>query len=481
MSHHSSSAATATQEPISTVRDNKISRLPQQTPATNSVATDHQGYRRYWDEVETLPRPQLEALQLSRLQALIRHAYDHSPYYREAFTQAGVTPDELQSLDDLRRFPFVDKQVERARQAAAPLLGDMLAVPEEQVVFVSASSGSTGVPTLSPFSAADFDRFQDIQARLFWATGMRPTDRYVHALNFTLFVGGPDVIGAQKLGALCFWAGTVPSDRLLYIMKEFQPTVTWTTPSYAWHLGETAKAQGLDPRQDLALKRIIVCGEPGGSIPETRQGIEALWGAEVHDFYGISDIYGACAGTCEAHDGLHLVEDDILLEVLDPATDQPVAEGEPGEMVLTTLTKQARPMIRFRTGDIIVANKAPCACGRTHVRIKVTGRKDDMFIVSGVNVFPSDVEAVVRATEGLNGEYRITLYEEEHLTRFDIEVERSADSASEDIDLEARLRHDIKTRLGVRPKQVLIRAPESLPRHTHKAKRVIDTRAACSL
>lgn len=440
-----------------------------------------ESYRRYWDEVEILPREELAALQLQRLKQLLVHAYAHSPYYRQAFQAAGVHPDELRTLDDLRRFPFVDKQTERARQLAAPLLGDMLAVAEERVVFVSASSGSTGVPTLSPFSADDFDRFQDIQARLFWAIGMRPTDRYVHALNFTLFVGGPDVIGAQKLGALCFWAGTVPSDRLLYIMKAFQPTVTWTTPSYAWHLGETAAAQGIDPRQDLALRRIIVCGEPGGSIPATRQAIEARWGAEVYDFYGISDIYGACAGMCEEKNGLHLVEDDILLEVLDPATDAPVPDGQPGEMVLTTLTKQARPMIRFRTGDIIVADRSPCGCGRTHVRITVTGRKDDMFIVSGVNVFPSDVEAVVRSSDGLNGEYRITLYEDQHLTRFDLEVERSGAGDEGDDALERRLRQDIKTRLGVRPGQVRILAAETLPRHSHKAKRVIDTRAACAL
>lgn len=474
---HNSSTATLAPHTEQGERDANITPLP--VKPGNPLAAD--GYRRYWDEVETLPRPQLEALQLSRLKALLEHAYDHSPYYREAFTQAGITPQDLHSLEDLRRFPFVDKQVERARQLAAPLLGDMLAVPEEQVVFVSASSGSTGVPTLSPFSADDFERFQDIQARLYWAIGMRPTDRYVHALNFTLFVGGPDVIGAQKLGALCFWAGTVPSDRLLYIMKQFQPTVTWTTPSYAWHLGETAREQGLDPRTDLALQRIIVCGEPGGSIQATREAIEALWGARVYDFYGISDIYGACAGMCEEKDGLHLVEDDILLEVLDPVTDLPVADGEPGEMVLTTLTKQARPMIRFRTGDIITADRSPCACGRTHVRIKVTGRKDDMFIVSGVNVFPSDVEAVVRAIPGLNGEYRITLYAEDHLTRFDLEVERSSDSLEDDATLEARLRHDVKTRLGVRPKQVLIQSTGTLPRHTHKAKRVIDTRAACAL
>ena len=195
-------------------------------------------------------------------------------------TMRGVKPSDFKQLSDLAKFPFVHKKIERDRQLAKPLLGDMVAVGEEEVVFVSASSGSTGVPTLSPFTHQDFQEFQDVQSRNFWTAGVRPSDRYVHALNFTLFVGGPDVIGAQNLGALCLWVGTVPSERLLYVLKEFQPTVIWTTPSYAWYLGETAKKQGIDPAKDLAIKTIIVAGEAGGSIPATRDAIEALWNAK---------------------------------------------------------------------------------------------------------------------------------------------------------------------------------------------------------
>lgn len=437
-----------------------------------SLTDDHP----YWDkDIETLPRRDLEALQLKRLQSgYLENAYRNSPYYKAAFDAAGVHPEKFRRLEDLRDYPFVNKQVERERQLAAPLLGDMLTVPEREVVFVSASSGTTGVPTLSPFTATDFETFQNNEARLFWGAGMRPTDRYVHALNFTLFVGGPDVIGAQKLGALCLWAGTVPSERLLYIMQQFQPTVTWTTPSYAWHLGETALAQGIDPAKDLSIRRIIVAGEAGGSIPATRQAIENIWNAQLYDFYGISDIYGACAGMCQERDGLHLVEDDILLEVLDPKTHEPVPDGEPGEMVLTTLTKVARPMIRFRTGDIITADRSPCPCGRTHVRIKIVGRLDDMFIVNGVNIFPSDVEYVIRNVEGLTGEYRIVLYNEKHLTRFSLEVERTA--PGDDMELIERIRRDTKTRLGAVPREVKILEPGTLPRNTHKAKRILDQR-----
>jgi phenylacetate-CoA ligase len=434
-------------------------------------------YKTYWNEArETLPREQLRAYQLAQLRQHLAWAYDRSPYYRTAFDAHRVKPEDLRSLDDLRRFPFVDKRIERDRQIARPLLGDIAAVPEEDVVFVSASSGTTGVPTLSPFTAEDFTDFQFAESQLFWGVGMRPTDRYLHALNFTLFVGGPDVIGAQNLGALTIWAGTIPSDRLLYIMKEFKPTITWTTPSYAWHLGETARAQGIDPAKDLSIRKIIVAGETGGSIPATRAAIEGLWNAELYDFYGISDIFGACAGMCRQREGLHLVEDQILLEVLDQHTQKPVPEGQPGEMVLTTLKKQARPMIRFRTGDIVTATAAPCPCGRTSLRFTVIGRLDDMFIVSGVNVFPSDLEFVVRGVAGLNGEYRITVLEENHLSKFDLEVERENGNQSADRALAERVTHEAKTRLGVRPRTVTVQPPGTLPRATHKAKRLVDLR-----
>ncbi|AMV70558.1 phenylacetate--CoA ligase [Desulfuromonas carbonis] len=427
-------------------------------------------------ELETLPRPQLEALQLKLLREHIAFASEHSPWYRQAFRASKVGAASLGSLDDLRHFPFISKQVQRERQQAVPLLGDLLAVPEAEVVYASASSGSTGVPTLSPFTAGDFDAWQEVQARLFYAAGVRAIDRYLHALNFSLFVGGPDVIGAQKLGALCFWAGTVPAERLLFLMQEFQPTVTWTTPSYAWYLGETARAQGIDPARDLAISRIIVAGEPGGSLPATRAAIENLWGAELYDFYGISDIFGANAGMCSERNGLHFTEDHHLLEVLDPKTGEAVADGEKGELVLTTLQKRARPMIRFRTGDIVTRDASPCPCGRTHARIWVHGRTDDMFIVNGVNLFPADVEVAVRDIPELTGEYRITLSREQHLTRFTLDVERRDGTAHNDAALIERLKSLLRNRHGIAPSGVHILADGALPRAVHKAKRVIDQR-----
>lgn len=431
----------------------------------------------YWNsDIETLDRVELDAYQLEKLKETVSRAYEKSDYYRNSFTEVGVKPEDIQSLEDIRKLPFTNKIIERERQEARPLLGDMAAVEEEKVVFISSSSGSTGIPTVSPFTKIDFEEFQDVQSRLFWAMGMRPKDRYVHALNFSLFVGGPDVIGAQNLGALCVWAGTIPSDRLLFILKEYQPTIIWTTPSYAWHLGETAIKNGINPAKDLSIRKIIVAGEPGGSIEATRKAIEELWGAELYDFYGISDIFGACAGMCSERDGLHIAEDHILVEVLDQVTLEPVGEGQRGELVLTTLRKEARPMIRFRTGDIVTYTNAKCKCGRTHKRVHIAGRLDDMFICSGVNVFPSDIEYIIRNFPELTGEYRITLLSENHGTKFDIEIEKNQGCTIENNHLIEKVINAVKSHLGVKPRKVQLLKDGDLPRATHKAKRVLDQR-----
>ena len=433
--------------------------------------------KKYWnEEIETISRDELEKYQLERIREQITAAYDKSPYYKQSFEKAGVSPTDLKTLDDLRKFPILTKKIVRERQDAKPILGDLVVASEDDVVFISSSSGSTGAPTASPFSKKDFDEFQEVESRLFWQAGMRPNDRYIHALNFSLFVGGPDVLGAQNLGALCIWGGTLPADRLLFILKQYQPTVVWTTPSYAWYLGETAIKKGINPAKDLAINRIIVAGEPGGSINATRESIEKLWDAEVYDFYGISDIFGACAAACEEHDGLHVAEDHIYVEVLDEKTGLPVGEGERGEMILTTLRKDIRPMIRFRTGDIVTYTNEKCKCGRTLKRIKVVGRLDDMFIAGGVNVFPSDIEHVARKFDELTGEYRVRVFEDRHITRFKVEVEKKNSSNVDIEDLRERLAHEIKISLGVKANEVIILEEGELPRATHKAKRLIDER-----
>lgn len=437
-----------------------------------------QSGRPYWDEaLETQPRQSWERLKLALLQQHLRHAYEGSPYYRRAWDAAGVHPDQVKSLDDIRRFPFITKSALRERQLAVPPFGDLVAVPERDIVYISASSGSTGIPTASPFTARDFDDWMDYEARQFWSSGLRPEDRYCHSLNFSLFVGGPCVLGAQKLGALSIHAGTVPSERLLTIARQFQATAIWTTPSYAWYLGETAVKEGIDPKKDLAIKRIFVAGEPGGSIPETRQRIEALWGASVYDYYGLSDIFGACAGMCEEKNGLHWAEDHILVEVLDPDTQEPVPEGGRGELVLTTLKKAARPMVRFRTGDIVSFTDEPCACGRTSQRLLgVHGRLDDMLIIKGVNIFPSDVEAIARKDPDLTGEYKLVVERENHLDRLTVQIEKSAAFRGDEADLQRRFARHLKSVTGVHV-DVQILPADTLPRETHKAKRVEDRRS----
>ncbi|WP_297812997.1 phenylacetate--CoA ligase family protein [uncultured Finegoldia sp.] len=430
---------------------------------------------KYWEEeFETLSREEIEKLQLQELKTTLIHAYENSEYYRKKFDEKFLNPYEFSSLEELSKYPFVNKKTERDTQHKGSFLGQMACTSEDDVVFISASSGSTGIPTISPFTQRDFDEFQNIQSRLFYQIGMRKNDRYVHALNFSLFVGGPDVIGAQNVGALCVWAGTIPSEKLINIIVNYKPTIIWTTPSYAWYLGESAKKLGYNPKE-LSLKKIIVAGEPGGSIEATREKIEELWDADLYDFYGLSDIFGACAGMCEEKDGLHIAEDQILVEVINPETGEVLPEGEIGELVFTSLRKQARPMIRFRTGDIGYINKNKCKCGRTSTRIYIVGRLDDMFIVSGVNVFPSDVEHAIRQVEGITGEYRIRIFNKNLSTAYSVEVEKTDDVTDEE-KLKENIWKILKVNLGVKPADILIHEDGYLPRQTHKANRIIDER-----
>ena len=434
--------------------------------------------KKYWnEEIETLSRPELEKLQLERLKEMVKFSYENAPYYKRSFDEAGVKPEDIKSLDDIAKFPFINKQTERETQGVGSFLGELCAVPEEDVVFISTSTGSTGVPTMSPFTKQDFDEFQDTESRWFWQIGMRPNDRYVHALNFSLYVGGPDVIGAQNLGALCIWGGTLPSERLLYILKTYKPTILWTSPSYAWQLGEKAKKSGIDPKKDLSIRKIIVAGELGGSIDTTRKAIEDLWGAELYDFYGLSDIFGACAAMCDAKDGLHICEDQILVETVDIHTGEVLPAGSVGELVYTTLRKKARPMIRFRSGDIGWIDNTPCSCGRTHGRIHINGRKDDMFIVSAVNVFPSDIEAVIREVKGITGEYLIRIFEKDFTCKYSVEIEKSEGNTAADEQVAAEVSAALKARIGVKPYEVRVHADGGLnTRSEHKSRRIIDER-----
>ncbi len=276
---------------------------------------------------------------------------------------------------------------------------------------------------------------------------------------------------------MCIWCGPLPSERLLFILKTYQPTIIWTSPSYAWQLGEKAKKAGIDPKKDLSIKKIIVAGELGGSIDATRKAIEDLWGAEVYDFYGLSDIFGACAAQCEYHDGLHIAENHILVETVDIHTGEILPPGEVGELVFTTLRKHARPLIRFKTGDIGYIDNTPCKCGRTHGRIHINGRKDDMFIVSAVNVFPSDIEAVIREVDGVTGEYLIRVFEKDFTCKYSVEIEKNSDNPASDDSVAETVSAALKARIGVKPYKVVVHPDGGLDtRSEHKSKRIIDER-----
>ncbi len=436
--------------------------------------------QKYYDpELECCSREELEKLQLERLNEELAFAYENSPYYKRSFDEAHLEP-HCDTLKDLEKFPFINKQTERDCQGVGSFFGELAAVPEDDVVYMATSSGSTGVPTMSPFNQKDFDDFMDAESRLFWQAGMRPNDRYLHGMNFALYVGGPCVIGAQNLGALGIWVGAVPSARLLWAMKHYQPTHLWTSPSYAWLLSQKAIEQGYDPKNDFPkLRTIIISGEPGGSIESTRSAIEEVWGADVYDFFGLSDIYGACAGMCEQKDGLHLIEDQILVETVDPVTGEVLPDGQKGEIVYTTLLKHARPMIRFRSGDIGWVDKSKCACGRTTSRLHILGRKDEMFIVNAVNVFPSDIEHVVRQDKGLTGEYKIRVYDENYTTKYEVSVERAAGSEETFDKIAERVQNACKAHCGVKPARVIVYETDKLGASSeHKAKRFIDERTS---
>lgn len=423
-----------------------------------------------------MKRAELEDFQFKHLKKILNHAYGNSDFYRGSFKRAGISPDDIKTLSDLDKIPTILKEDIRKDQEAKPPLGNMTSVPEEDVVYISVSSGSTGIPTASPFTYQDFEDFIDFEARLFYSSGMRKTDRYCHALNMSLFIGGPCVLGAQKIGALSIHAGTIPSERLLRIMTQFQPTITWTTPSYAWYLGETAEKQGIDVGQDVAIEKIFVAGEPGGSIGATKKRIEQLWNADVYDYYGLSDVFGACAGECEEKAGLHFAEDHMIVEVLDLKTGEPVDENEEGEMVLTTVKKMARPMIRFRTGDLVKYEIDKCACGRTHKRLMgICGRTDDMLIIKGVNVLPSSVEPIIRENKKLSGEYRLVIDRVNHLDVLTIEVEGTDNYKGDPKVLERDVQCELRSVLGITPK-VIVYKDGTLPRETHKAKRIKDNR-----
>jgi phenylacetate-CoA ligase len=357
-------------------------------------------WARYFDErIETMPPAWTRRLEEERLAEQVSRCYDRSPFYRRKLEEAGVRPEHVERLEDLAALPFTTKEELRASQAETPPYGDYVCVDGIEIVRMHLSSGTTGKPLVMPYTERDIATSAEVGARAFWAAGVRPDDTLLHCLSYSFYTGGiSDHAALEATGAAMIPVGLGQSARVLELWRDLRPTALFSTITYPVHLAETAAERGLDPRS-LGLAKLVVTGEPGGQIAATRRRLEELWGAEVGDTYGLSEVWGTLAGECEERAGLHFSgQDATLVELIEPESGErvPVEEGARGELVFTHLYREAAPLIRFRSRDVAEILGVDCPCGRTGFRFRVVGRSDDMFRVRGDNVFPSAVEELMR-------------------------------------------------------------------------------------
>ncbi len=429
--------------------------------------------RRIFDPAETLPRPELDALRLARLRESLARAAGTRCYAR-AFAEAGVDPGRVRSLDDLRRFPFTVKDDLRRNY---PL--GLLAVPREEVARIHGSSGTTGKPTFVAYTRRDLDTWAGLCARFLVAGGLRP-EHVVHvAFGYGLFTGGFGLHqGIERVGAAVVPAAGGNTPRQIMLLRDLDPDVLVCTPSYALHIAEVAHAEGLRPN-DLALEYGHFGGEPW--TEEMRAEIERLLGIQAYNNYGLSEVIGpGVSGECDARRGMHVQEDHFVVECLDPATLEPVGDGEVGELVFTSLTKEAMPVVRYRTRDLAALDRSPCPCGRTGVRMgRVVGRSDDMMIIRGVNVFPSQIEEALLRVEGTAPHYLIELSRpgalDEAVVKVEVRPSDFRDEMRQMVELRDRIDREIHAVTGIRMTVELV-APNAIGRSEGKALRVVDHR-----
>jgi phenylacetate-CoA ligase len=426
-------------------------------------------------EYETMPREALESIQLKRLQATLSRVYATVPFYRKQFESAGILPGDITKLDDLHSVPFTTKKDLRDNYPFG-----MFAVPMDNVVRIHASSGTTGQPTVVGYTARDINTWAELMARALVAGGATRGDIIHNAYGYGLFTGGLGVhYGAEKLGASVIPVSGGNTKRQVIIMKDFKPTILTATPSYSLHLAEAAEEMGFS-FADFHFKYGIFGAEPWSE--DMRQEIERKLNLTAIDIYGLSEVIGPGVSIeChEAKKGLHIFEDHFIPEIIDPNTGKVLPYGEAGELVITSITKEAFPVIRYRTRDITTLNPEPCICGRTHVRMKkVSGRSDDMLIIRGVNVFPSQIESVLMQIEGVEPHYQLIVEREDNLDVLTVMVEVSENMFSDEVkqlqQFENKISKDIKEYLGVTAKVKLVE-PKSIARSEGKAARVIDKR-----
>ncbi|UOQ92445.1 phenylacetate--CoA ligase [Halobacillus shinanisalinarum] len=438
-----------------------------------------------FSQEENWNRSKMERLQQERLKETIERVYHHVPFYRKAFQQLNVTPDDIQSLEDIQQLPFTKKRHLRENYPFS-----LLATPMEEVVRIHASSGTSGKPTVVAYTKNDMEHWGEIVARSIFMAGGRRGDILHNAFGYGLFTGGLGIHnGSEHLGCATVPISGGNTSKQITLIQDFCPRVICSTPSYLLNIGETMKSKGIDPAS-TSLEFAILGAEPWSE--EMRNNIEEMFGIKAADIYGLSEVMGpGVAMECiDCQEGLHIADDHFLVEVIDPETLRPVPDGEDGELVFTSLTKEALPIIRYRTGDISSITRGKCACGRTTTKMsRVKGRIDDMLIIRGVNVFPSEIERYICDMDELAPHYQIHLQKKGVMDHAELHVEVCENFFEllpmEDFnhptaqELTKRIQRSIKMEALV-SMDVYLEKPKAIPRSEGKAKRIVDLRSNVS-
>jgi phenylacetate-CoA ligase len=429
----------------------------------------------YWEkEIETMPRDRFRELQLDRLKSSIRKAAA-SPFYEKLFKKIGFDVNAVNTLDDIEKIPLTTKDDLRENWPYG-----FLAVSKDELIRMHSSSGTTGRATVIFHTAHDINEWTNIVTRSMYMTGMRKGDVFQNMMTYGLFTGGLGFhYGAEKLGALTIPAGAGNSKRQIQLMKDFGTTFIHIIPSYALHLYTVFEELGIDPRNDTELKVAFLGAEPHSE--RTRNKVEELYGVKAFNSYGLSEMNGpGVAFECPCQNGMHVWEDNYILEIIDPVTEKPVPEGEEGELVLTTLLREGMPILRYRTKDVTRIIPGPCECGRVQRRIeRITGRTDDMLIIKGVNMYPVQIEKKLMEIPGVGTNYLIILEREGYNDHMTVKVEVGKEFFSGNLkqleSLRKRIVEELKSDILITPKVELVE-PTSLPTSEGKAVRVIDNR-----
>jgi len=429
-------------------------------------------YTMFWNkDMETISSTDLEELQLRRLRRTVRHAQENVPFYTNRLKEAGVSADDIRTLDDLVKIPFTRKT---DLQAGYPF--GFFAVPMKQVVRIHTTSGTTGKPTVVGYTRQDLENWSELIARNMTMIGLTEDDIFQNAVNYGLFTGGLGFhYGAEKVGMTVIPSATGNTKRQIEMIDDFGVTALHCTPSYALHLAETAEEMGAS----LETLRIGIFGAEPWSA-NMRHELESKLGLKAFDSYGMSEMYGpGAAFECPEREGLHFWHDSYLIEIIDPATGERLPDGERGELVVTPLVKEAMPLLRYRTGDITMIIKDDCPCGRGRRIARLSGRSDDMLVIRGINVFPSQIEHVLLSRPEVGDQFMVYIDRVNHLDEMTIEVELNRDYFSGELQdlatVQKRVSGALRDILNLRTTVTLVE-PGSLPRFSGKAKRVIDRR-----